>query len=739
VLTKQDAPISEQDNMCFSGCSVSTGNGIGVVVRTGEFSEIGKISTAIQKIGIRKSPLQLKVNEMGKKVSVIVIVVSIILFLLLLYKKVDFGISLLLVASVLVAGIPESFPLSLTLTLSRGVKRMADNNAIVKNMSSVETLGTTTVICTDKTGTLTENRMMVQKLYFSDKMEFTVTGEAYTPNAIILLRDKIAEASSLKKYSSFFEACVLCNDSELIKKDNSWVLSGESTEGALLALSKSAKYDEYVLRKNSPRVLEVAFDPKKKFMVTVHNKSSTKHIIYMKGAGERVLERCTDYFSNSGKIVKMTTTAKHDFEKILNQYTSDGFRVLAVAYKEKSKCKLSDLLKKESDLEKGFTFLGFVAIADPIRKEVFSAIEECKSAGIDIIMITGDHASTARSIGQQLKIITSKRNLIIESSELEKMSNDKLDAIINKVSIFARATPEHKFRIVCSLQRKGEIVAMTGDGVNDAPALKEADIGISMGINGTQVAREASDMILRDDNFKTIVEAVREGRAIYSNIRRFVYYLLTTNYSQVSIIFIAVLLGFSNLMPLTPLMILYLNFITGTFPALALSVEPVHKKVMHQLPRRSDEKILSNYIMTKIMAIVPVMTFSALLLFLWELRVMGSSLERAMTVAFAVLAISGILHTFNARRLHSTIFESGFFKNRYIIYSVIASIGITILTIHSAAGIKIFETVPLYAYDWLMIFIFSGLVIVVSEMFKLSTKQELDELSMLHGRKISLE
>jgi Ca2+-transporting ATPase len=462
---------------------------------------------------------------MSKQISYVVIIVCIILYFLLISNGVSSTLALLIISAVAVAGIPESFPLALTLSLSNGVKRMAKKNALLKNLNAVETLGNTTVICTDKTGTLTENKMMITKLFHGLNTSYDISGLPYVPNYNITNKDKEVKISSF--FKEFFVSSILCNDSLLIKTSESWKLEGEPTEGAFLSFAKSQGYDEIEVRDSYKKIDEVAFSPEKKYMITVHKLNNKKqYVVSMKGAAERIVEKCRHYRDDNGKLSTMTPKMKKHFLSIIESSTSEGYRVMGVASKHitnESEKKIKD------NIEHSFTLEGIVAIEDPIRPEVYDAVKECSDAGIKIVMITGDHKLTAEAIAKKLNIISSSKDLVFTGDDLSSIDDSKLDSIIADIKVFSRVTPDDKFRIISSFQRVGEVVAMTGDGVNDAPALKKSDIGISMGKNGTEVAREASDMILLDDNFATIVVAVKEGRTIFSNIRRFIYYLLTIN------------------------------------------------------------------------------------------------------------------------------------------------------------------------------------------------------------------
>jgi len=735
-LSKQDVIISDMDNMLFSGTHIVAGSGFGVVVETGLDSELGKISSTLKKIGNQKSPLQTKIESMSTRISYVVIVICVLFFVLLLSKNFELYEALLLVGAVAVSGIPESFPLALTIALSNGVKVMSSKNALVKDLSSVETLGTTTIICTDKTGTLTENKMLVVKM-FSNNVEYYVEGSGYESKSIFMVNHKIVSRDKLKQHDLFFKTAILCNNSEIDLKEGDWVLNGEPTEGAILTLAKSAGYDEGILREQNKRVFEIPFDSSIKFMLVVceEKKRTIIQTAYLKGALEKVLEKCS-YVRKEGKVVKLNLKEKEKIRAKLELYSEDTLRVLAFASKI-LKRKLSVGKEHHKELGGGFVFEGFVGIEDPIRKDAFDAVKECHSAGIRVVMITGDYKSTAKSIGEKLGLLKTGADLVLEGIELDKMDDSELDKIIKTVAIFARTTPDHKLRIVESLQRCGEIVAMTGDGVNDSPALKKADIGVSMGKGGTDVAREASNMILADDNFSTIVGAVKEGRTIYSNIRRFIYYLLTGNITEVSLVVLSISVGL--LSPLTALMVLFINVVTSTFPAVALSVEPTHNKVMKQKPRNPRERLLSNYILFKIIVLIPIIFGGTFLLFLWEVNAASASIERARTVAFATLILFELFHSFNARSLHTSIFNKNFFANKKIFYAVGFSLVLLLFSIYLPIGQDVFSTVALQFKDWAIIVLVASFVIFISELIKLLIKSEFEEQTKLQGSSSKLE
>ena len=730
-LEHQDLSLADQINMAFAGTHINTGSGIGIVVETGLKSQIGKISSSLSSIELQKSPLQKKVDIMSKKISLVVLSICFVLFFVMKLYGFETYTALILIGALAVAGIPESFPLALTFTLSNGIKKMAKQNAIVKDLSSVETLGTTTTICTDKTGTLTENKMRVSRVFFPDGREVSILGKGYDPSNLFYFKKEKVKTDFFDNNSSFFRACILCNESQLEFSNNEWKVVGEPTEGALLTLGKSIGLDDIVLREQHKQVHDVAFDPAKKFMISVRKDDSNNNVAYLKGAPERVLEKCTYFRNELGHEIKITPQKRKKFLEEMERYGEDGLRVLFIA------SKITNKVFHVKDIDNDFVFEGFVGIEDPIREDVFKAVQECQNAGIRIVMITGDYKTTAAHIGQELGLLTHDSHLVLEGHEIDNLTDEQLDEHIEQIAIFSRATPEHKLRIVKSLQRKGQIVAMTGDGVNDAPALKKADIGVAMGQGGTEVAREAANMILTDDNFSTIVKAVKQGRTIYSNIRRFVFYLLTGNLTLVSIMIMTILFGV--LTPFTALMILFVNIVSSTIPAMALSVEPKKDKVMRQHPRNPKEELLSSYILTKIFVMIPFMSLGTLGLYLWNLNIVNLTYEKSMTIAFVTIIMFILFHTLNARSLHTTIFNENFFKNKYLFGSMFLSFLLTLGAIYTSFGQLIFKTVPLSFMDWMLVLIVSSSVLIISELIKLSIKAEFKEQSNLSGKIYSLE
>ncbi|RMF06086.1 HAD family hydrolase, partial [Candidatus Woesearchaeota archaeon] len=524
-----------------------------------------------------------------------------------------------------------------------------------------------------------------------------------------------------KTISKLIEIGVLCNNSELKYKDNEWTVDGEVTEGALVVLAAKAGIKKEELHQRHKRIKEHPFDPSRKLMSTVHVVEDRK-IAYVKGAPERVLERCSYYFTQ-GKVKKLDAATK---EKIMNknsEFASSGLRVLALAFKE-VKGDHHDINEVESNL----CFVGLVSIRDPPQESVKESIEKCKMAGIKVVMITGDSEPTARAISQELGILT-KDSHSITGPELDSMDDEEFLKVVENITVYARVTPEHKLRIVNAFQAKGHIVAMTGDGVNDAPALKKADIGVAMGMKGTEVAKEAAEIVLKDDNFTTIVKAVEEGRNIYSNIRRFIYYLLVGNISEVIVLVLAVLIGAP--LPLTALMYLFLNLVTSDFPAIGLALEKVNPRIMRQKPRDPQEGILSDYIMLKIAQLIPLVVLGTLTTFMWFLLMKKTPLPEAQTAAFVTLIMFELFHAYNARSLQESVFSIGIFSNKYLNIGVLASFLATLTLLYFPPAARVFGVVPLNTSEWISITLMAASILFFMEIEKVVVSSEIKERKKL--------
>jgi Ca2+-transporting ATPase len=662
-----DLPVADMKNMVFMGTPVVYGRGEAIVISTGMGTQIGKIAEMVQEDMEIKTPLQKRLNVFGKWLGILCLGVCFIVFIASVIRGGAIFDAFLTAVSLAVAAIPEGLPAVTTISLALGAYRMAKKGAIIRKLPAVETLGSVSVICSDKTGTLTQNRMTVNQIYLDNKL-ISVTGTGYQPSGKFF--DGKTEISPLENehITRLISAAALCNDAYLehFKETNTFEIIGDPTEGALIVLAGKAGLTRQDLESKFPRTGEIPFDPKRKLMTTIHRSSDNEYIVYVKGAPDELLKLC--HGADRSGILK-------ENEKL----ASGGLRTLGVAYK---------VIKGKIDLahvEKDLTFIGIIGMIDPPRPEAKEAVALCKQAGIEPVMITGDHRLTALAIAKELGI----------------------------EEVFARVSPEQKLNIVEEYQASGKVVAVTGDGVNDAPALKRADIGVAMGITGTDVAKEASDMVLSDDNFATIVAAVREGRGIFENIRKFIWYLLSANTGEIFTMFFAILLNFP--LPLLPIQILWVNLVTDGFPALALSAEPIEKDIMKKPPRKRDEGIMNREMLNSMMVIGIIM--AAVTLFLFSLG-MRDSLAKGRTFAFSALAILEMYHVFNCKSEKASVFSVGIFSNIYLVLSVVLTVVLQLLVIYNPVFQKIFNTVSLSGMELFYLFALSSAPLVYMEIKK---------------------
>ncbi|HZH92770.1 MAG TPA: HAD-IC family P-type ATPase, partial [Tissierellaceae bacterium] len=580
-----ETPLGDRRNMAYMSTIVTYGRGNGLVVETGASTEIGKIATMIQSIDEESTPLQKKLNHLGKVLGITVILVCIAVFGIGMIQGRDLLEMFMIAISLAVAAIPEGLPAIVTIVLAIGMNKMVERNAIVKKLLAVETLGATSVICTDKTGTLTQNEMTVVKLYTNDRV-VDVEGRGYEPEGKFLVDSNEIKVEELKGLNLLLTISALVNDAKLEEKDDQFKILGDPTEGALLTLSEKGGIRSKTINGKYPRVKEIPFDSERKMMTTFHEMAGKDEIVsFTKGAPDIIIDRC-DKILLDGDVVKLTDEVR---QKVLDQNTAfsrDALRVLALAFREYQRVPEDPT---SEDHEKDMIFVGLTGMIDPPRPEAREAIAKCKNAGINTIMITGDYRETAFAIAKDLGL-ADREDQAIMGSKIDSISDEELREVVKETKVFARVSPEHKVRIVTALRANGDIAAMTGDGVNDAMAIKKADIGIAMGITGTDVAKNTADMILTDDNFASIVAAVEEGRIIFSNIKKFVYFLLSCNIGEILLVFVSILLNLP--VPLLAIQLLWLNLVTDSFPALALGVEKGEPDIMDRPPRDPNEAIL---------------------------------------------------------------------------------------------------------------------------------------------------
>ncbi len=715
AIEDENIGIGDRKNLLFSSSLITYGRGKGIVVETGMKTEVGKIAKMINETEDGETPLQKKLNNLGKTLGVVALVICAVIFVVgLLYGKAPLNMFMTAV-SLAVAAIPEGLAAVSTIVLAIGVQRMVKRNAIVKKLPAVETLGSASVICSDKTGTLTQNKMTVKKVF--------ANGE------LINLED-IKDFN--KELTLLFEAQMLCNDTK-VAEDGS--LTGDPTETALIDMGNKVnfKLEKYA------RVAELPFDSDRKLMTTVH-KVGDNFVVYTKGGVDELLKCCTSY-QRDGEVKYDLDNYKQRIQECNKKMAESALRVLSAGYKIINH-PLSDGDMK--NLESGLTFVGMVGMIDPPREEAKEAVKKCVSAGIKTVMITGDHKLTATAIAKELGILKDESEAIT-GSELEQMSDEELKNKVRNISVYARVSPEHKVRIVKAWQANGEIVAMTGDGVNDAPALKKADIGCAMGVVGTDVAKEAADVILTDDNFATVVSAVEEGRRIYNNILKAISFLLSSNVGEIVVLFLAILLTpvfatqfgitdeyINELDVLLPVQILWINLVTDSLPALALAVDPAEKNVMKKKPIKNSKGIFTKGMTWRIVyqgVMIGLLTLTAFILGLATEGVpVHEKIAIGETMAFTVLALSELVHVFNIRNSKESVFKTNPFNNGKLILAIFVSAALMITVLLVPALRNIFSIVVLPKDKLLetILLVFSPLLIVeIFKLFKInSTKDE---------------
>ncbi|MBI4147817.1 calcium-translocating P-type ATPase, SERCA-type [Candidatus Woesearchaeota archaeon] len=663
AVLSADVPVAERRNVVFSGTIVTGGHGKAVVTGTGMKTEVGKIASLIQETKTEPTPLQKKLAWLGKFLGTAVVLIAVVTFGMGVALGKDFVEMFMTSVALAVAAIPEGLPAVVTVSLALGVQAMARKNALVRRLPSVETLGACTVICSDKTGTLTHNEMTVTKMYVNGKV-ITVTGSGYDPAG------QFSEDS--RKFSLLLQIGALNNDARVRHENSTFEVLGDPTEAALIVSAKKAGLDAEELHGKFPRVDEVEFTSERKRMTTVHAVSGKK-VAYMKGAPEVMLGLCKKLRVN-GKETALTPAKKRQILKVCEGFAQDALRVLAFAYKP--------LKGKSKVMEKDFVLVGLQAMIDPPRMEVKDAITQCRTAGIKVVMITGDHLTTAVAIGKELGIIgraiTGKD---VESLDLEKEVED--------IAIYARVDPAHKLAIVDALKKKGHVVAMTGDGVNDAPALKKADLGIAMGITGTDVAKEASAMVLADDNFASIVKAVQEGRTIYDNIQKYLTYLVSCNIGEVLVVFVSVVAGLP--LPLLAIHLLWVNLMTDGLPALALGVDPAGPGIMSRPPRKPEASVFAGTGGQMLLSPL-LLTVAVLGMFVYYL---DANVLKAQTIAFSTLVLFELFRAVSCRSLTGPVLSIGIFKNPYMVAAVGGSLALQLAVIYWQPLQELFRVVPL--------------------------------------------
>ena len=704
VKLSPNAPIGDRKNMLFSSSSITNGHAVCAVTETGMQTQVGKIANLINTEESPQTPLQIKLSKTGKYLGIGAIVICIVIFILGLIQKVEPLEMFMISISLAVAAIPEGLPAVVTIVLALGVKRLASHRAIVRKLPAVETLGSANVICSDKTGTLTQNKMTVTKLA--------------TSKSII----EIGSSAG----SEILTLGALCNNSSLIlNKDKTYFASGDATEASIVIAAMKSGKPKGAIDNNYPRVFELPFDSNRKLMTTIHKLKSGKYLVITKGAFDVLLKKCS-YYENDHNIMDLSSTVKKQISKLSNIMANDALRVLAVAYKNVDHISQNEVTSNSNNysIENSLVFKGLIGMIDPPRAEAKIAVKQCLNANIKPVMITGDHIITAKAIARQIGIYK-EGDLAITSDELNKLSQKELENNIFRYSVFARVSPEHKVKIVKAFQKRGAIVAMTGDGVNDAPALKAADIGCAMGLSGTDVAKNAADMILTDDNFSTIVSAIRQGRGIFENIKKTIHFLLSSNIGEIITVLSAFLLKMPS--PLLAIQLLWVNLVTDSLPALALGVEPVDKDIMKYSPNSSKSSLFNKNLVFAIaiegcfIGTISMLAFTIGRVY-FDIDPLNPIIGR--TMAFSVLSLSQLIHAFNVRSDYS-VFKIGLFSNKKLIISFIICLILQLSVISVPVLSSIFKTSNLNQIQWILVSLLSISPLLIIELEKLLLKRSL--------------
>ena len=693
--------LGDRTNMVYCGTTVSAGTGNGVVIDIGADMEIGRINQLMADVGSTTTPLIRQMTAFGKTISIVIIGVAVLVYLFGHFFR-DYGESELLLSTIglAIAAIPEGLPAILSIILAIGVQNMAKRNAIVRNLPSVETLGSVSVICSDKTGTLTKNEMTVKNLVVHDA-DFTITGSGYAPTGEIQHGNASAplgEGSLLRLLLTCFRHC---NDASLSQEENRWTVQGDPTEGSLLAVYEKARFDT----KLPSRIATLPFDSEYKYMATLAG-GDGKNILYIKGAPDRLLAMTDQEMTSDGA----THIERKRWEKSVVDLAAQGKRVLGAAIKFVPSGKTA---VSHEDLQKDVIFLGLAGIVDPPREEVVDSVAMCRSAGIQVKMITGDHADTARAIGSELGI--GKGEKALTGTELDDMTDEQFYAAASKYDIFARTSPEHKLKLVKAMQSHGAICAMTGDGVNDAPALRMADVGVAMGIKGTEVTKDAAEIVLADDNFSTIAAAVEEGRRVYDNLKKTILFILPTNGAESFLIIASILFG--TMIPLTPLQILWVNMVTSVTISLALAFEPAEPDLMSRPPRDATEPILSRYFIWRILFVSVLIGGLTLILSVWLLD-LGYPEEEVRTVILQTIVLCQAFHLFNNRSIRQPVYALSFLGNKTIFVVCGLMVLLQLAIVYLPFMNTVFDTVPLNLKGWIAPMLLGTVVFIIVEIEK---------------------
>ena len=722
----REAFLGDRKNLAFMGTTVDGGRGKGLVAETGMRTELGKIAGLVQQETKEETPLQRQLDRLGRQIGLAILGVVALIFVIGLLQESDpvahLELLFLTAVGLAVAAIPEGLPAVVTISLALGLQRMIRRHALIRKLPAVEALGAATVICSDKTGTLTKGEMNVRALLVGSR-SYEVRGEGFDPAGEIRSQDAAVDLAAHPDLREALVCAILCNDAAVKKEGERWTVDGDPTEGALIVAGMRAGLDADILRAERPRVAEIAFTSERKMMSTLHAPLSQEELekilavaedqrhtplawvaskeLFVKGAPERVLAACTHHLVD-GERKPLTEYDRKQYQFLNQEMATRALRVLGLATRSFPR-EMPPI--REEALEEGLTLLGLVGMMDAPRQDAKNAIARCTKAGIRVVMITGDHKLTAMAVAREMGIL-SEGERAMTGEELDKVSEEDLVRDVEHIKVYARVSPQHKMRIVQAWKTKGHVVAMTGDGVNDAPALKRSDLGVAMGITGTDVAKESADMVLTDDNFASIVAAVEEGRGIYENIRKFVAYLLSANAGEVLIMLLATIMLGAGLIDraflpfLTPVQLLWINLVTDGLPALALGVDPYPTDIMDRPPRNPKEGVLSKDILFLIVVVAAILTVGTLGLFFWELAT-GADATRAQTVAFTTIVFFELFLVFAIRSPRQTVWQIGFLTNKKLIYAVLLSAALQVMVIYAPFFQGPFDTEALTAFDWI--------------------------------------
>ena len=692
-------------NMAFEGTFITSGQGMGIVTATGDDTELGKIAGMLQQVEKVKTPLEKRLAAFSKTLTFYIIVVCVAVYAFGTLQQDMPAIDMFMAAvAIAISAIPEGLPAIMTITLAIGVTRMAGRNAIIRKLPVVETLGSAGIICTDKTGTLTRNEMTVKRIITAEG-DFTVTGVGYTPTGSFLRDENRIDVTDYPALLELLRAGLLCNDARLVHDEVVWNIKGEPTEGALIVVARKAHLVHENERIAMPRDDSIPFESEQQFMATLHHDHHGNGIIYIKGSPEQIIALSNSVMGNEEQSIDRAY-----WDERARDMASEGLRVLGIACKHVSRVHKT---LEFTDVEQGgFCLTGLTGMLDPLRREAVEAVKACQEAGIRVKMITGDHAQTARALATEIGL----GNEVHTGVELDQFDDETFDRVSAEVNVFARVTPGHKLRLVRSLQKQGEIIAMTGDGVNDAPALKQADIGIAMGITGTEVSKEASDMIVTDDNFASIKQAMEEGRTVYNNLKKTIMFILPTNGGECLVIIWAILVG--SLLPVLPLHILWINMITTVALAITLAFEPVEPGTMQMPPRDPDTPLIEIYLVWRIVMVAMVMAVGTFGLFLYE-NGRGASLEEARTVAVNTIVFFEIFYIFNTRYLTANVLSmKGLTGNRIILVGAVTVVFFQLMFTYWPVLNHLFGTAPIETGSWIRIIAVSICLFFIVELEK---------------------